>query len=202
MVSILAKFPWHATAHYTLSTRNALFNATLSLVKTLVAFLRRSSSISSQGHRTNPSHDSNLSAIIPFPSLPTQNSSLFRPDLSASELTKLDMREKGLNEGLLKELVLAGMNAYGFSDAQRYEIYLTASPILGRDWIRLSPLMPKWPFEAVGRKPGFEEDVVEVCSPRLFSFLVFFAPLSILSLDPYPPPGPQAPELSPQKIFS
>lgn len=92
---------------------------------------------------------------------------MFRPDLSQNELLELDMREKGLNEGLLKELVLAGLNAYGFSDAQRYQLYVSASPILGRDWIRLSPLMSKWPFEVVGRKSGYEEDIVEV---RLFSY--------------------------------
>ena len=167
MISILAKFPWHATKYYTLGTRNALFNATFMLVKTLTTFLRRSSSISSQGHRTNPSHDSTGSSIIPFPNLVTPTPNLFRPDLSASELTKMDMREKGLNEGLLKELVLAGMNAYGFSDVQRYELYHTACPVLGREWISLSPLMPKWPFEVMGRKTRCEEDVVEVCSVPL-----------------------------------
>lgn len=74
------------------------------------------------------------------------------------------MRDKGLNESLLKELVLAGMNAYGFSDRQRWELYLAAAGVLGRQWMRLSPLMARWPWEVVGRKAMWEEDVVEVCA--------------------------------------
>ena len=72
------------------------------------------------------------------------------------------MREKGLNEGLLKELVLAGMNAYGFSDRQRWELYHAAAGSLGRQWMKLSPMMRVWPWEVVGRKAGWEEDIVEV----------------------------------------
>ena len=162
MISILSKFPWHATAYYTLSTRNALFHATFTLVKTLANFLRRSSSLTSQGHRTNPSQDSNSSGFAPKYQASSRTSNMYRPDLSQAELSKLDMREKGLDEGLLKELVLAGLNAYGFSDSQRYQLYVASIPVLGPHWIHLSPLMSKWPFEVVGRKAGFEEDVVEV----------------------------------------
>ena len=87
---------------------------------------------------------------------------LFRPDLSATEMSRLEMRDKGLNETFLRELVLAGMNAHGFSDRQRWELFMAAAGVLGREWIRLSSFMGRWPFETLGRKSAWEEDVVEV----------------------------------------
>lgn len=178
MISILAKFPWHATQYYTLSTRNTLFAATITLIKTLSSHLRRSPSSSSYSgmsqskhlghnahhHHYNTSHDSNISG---------GDVNLFRPDLSATEMSRLEMRDKGLNETFLRELVLAGMNAHGFSDRQRWELFMAAAGVLGREWIRLSSFMGRWPFETLGRKSAWEEDVVEV---RLF----FPIPSSIL----------------------
>ena len=67
-----------------------------------------------------------------------------------------------LDENLLRDVVMAALNAYGFSDKQRWEIVQAASPIIGHHVFRLSPLARGWPFETLGRKRGFEEDVVEV----------------------------------------
>lgn len=64
--------------------------------------------------------------------------------------------------------MIAGLNAPGFSEKQRWELVQGAEYVGGQ--VNLSPLMKWWPWEALGRKTGSEEDVFEVC----LSFLVFF----------------------------
>ncbi len=68
--------------------------------------------------------------------------------------------QPGLTETLLNDLLMAGLNAYGFSERQRWELRQAAGFVGSK--IAMSPLAKGWPFEALGRKAGVEEDVVEV----------------------------------------
>ena len=61
---------------------------------------------------------------------------------------------------LLEELLLAGLNAPGFSERQRWELVTLAD--WAGDKIQMSPLCRIWPFEVLGRRAGVAEDVVEV----------------------------------------
>lgn len=65
-----------------------------------------------------------------------------------------------LSQSLLTELMLAGLNASGFSEKQRWELVEAAEYVGGE--VKLSPLMKWWPWETVGRKIGSEEEVIEV----------------------------------------
>ena len=66
----------------------------------------------------------------------------------------------GLTESLLNDLLMAGLNAHGFSEKQRWELRQAAGFVGSR--VAMSPLAQCWPFEALGRKAGVDEDVVEV----------------------------------------
>ncbi len=66
----------------------------------------------------------------------------------------------GLTHALLQDLLLAGLNASGFSESQRWDLVQAAE--WAGEKIRISPLARWWPFEVLGRKMGVEEDVVEV----------------------------------------
>ena len=78
-----------------------------------------------------------------------------------------------LTHSLLDDLLLAGLNAPGISEKQKWELVITA------EWagmkVRISPLAGWWPFEVVGRRQGFEEEVVEVS--QLIAFLLVSFPL-------------------------
>lgn len=65
-----------------------------------------------------------------------------------------------ITEDLLKDLLSAALNAAGFSERQRWE--LSEATDSARHHFRISPLSQWWPFEALGRKPHMDEDVVEV----------------------------------------
>ena len=65
-----------------------------------------------------------------------------------------------LTEGLLKDLLLAGLNASGFSEKQRWELFEMSD--YARRQFRISPMLQHWPFEVLGRKPHMDEDVVKV----------------------------------------
>lgn len=68
-----------------------------------------------------------------------------------------------VSESLLEELLRAGLNAPAFSERQRWELCQAAEEVSQK--IRLSPLAKWWPFHVLGRKTGFDEDLVEVsCS--------------------------------------
>lgn len=73
-----------------------------------------------------------------------------------------------INQALLTELMIAGLNSPGFSESQRWELVQVSEYVGGE--VKLSPLMKWWPWEALGRKAGSEEDVVQVW---LFSFVRF-----------------------------
>lgn len=65
-----------------------------------------------------------------------------------------------LTEQLLKDLLLAGLNAPGFSEKQRWELFDMSD--YAKRQFRVSPLLQHWPFEVLGRKPHMEDDVVDV----------------------------------------
>ena len=69
-----------------------------------------------------------------------------------------------ITEDLLKDLLSAALNAAGFSERQRWELSETTD--YARHHFRISPLSQWWPFEALGRKPHMDEDVVEVSRSR------------------------------------
>ncbi|MCJ1466219.1 hypothetical protein MMC07_004838 [Pseudocyphellaria aurata] len=64
-----------------------------------------------------------------------------------------------LTQSLLTDLMLAGLNAAGFSEKQRWELVQAAEYVGGE--VKLSPLMKWWPWEALGRKVGSEEEVIK-----------------------------------------
>ena len=65
-----------------------------------------------------------------------------------------------LTTELLTALLHAGLNAPGFGEKQKWELYLIGQQ--GAAGIRISPLSASWPFQALGRKQNWEEDVVMV----------------------------------------
>lgn len=65
-----------------------------------------------------------------------------------------------LHESLLIDLLYAGLNVPAFGEYQRLQLREAAGDV--GDKIRMSPLVPYWPFEVLCRKAGFEEDYVTV----------------------------------------
>ena len=66
----------------------------------------------------------------------------------------------GLTQMLLTDLLMAALNAPGFSEKQRWELR-EASDFAGQR-VRISPLAQVWPFEVLCRKAGFDDDVIRV----------------------------------------
>ncbi|KAL9018459.1 MAG: hypothetical protein Q9185_004236 [Variospora sp. 1 TL-2023] len=64
-----------------------------------------------------------------------------------------------ISESLLTELLYAGLNAPAFSEQQRWQLCQAGGSAGER--IRMSPLVPYWPFEVLARKAGVDEDVVK-----------------------------------------
>ena len=140
MISLLAKFPWYATKYYTLATRNQIFAAARSMLHILSINLSKGYNSSTGGFDDYSSTSRN-----------------------GSPVERSDSKYRGsphITEGLLKDLLSAALNAAGFSERQRWELSEAAD--LGRHHFRISPLSQWWPFEALGRKPHVDEDVVEV----------------------------------------
>ena len=140
MISLLAKFPWYATEHFTLATRNQIFAATRSMLHILSINLRKSYNSSAGGF-------DNYSSASSFGSPIQRNGSRYR---ASPQIT----------EDLLKDLLSAALNAGGFSEKQRWEI--SEATDYARHHFRISPLSQWWPFEVLGRKTHMDEDVVEV----------------------------------------
>ena len=79
-----------------------------------------------------------------------------------------------LTEDLLSELLHAGLNAPGFSEQQKWRLWQGLLPFSHRV-ARMSFLSEGWPWFALSRKPGSDEDVVQVSVPvqdheKLMSF--------------------------------
>ncbi|KAL8690252.1 MAG: hypothetical protein Q9218_004261 [Villophora microphyllina] len=67
--------------------------------------------------------------------------------------------EHNLSQSLLTELLYAGLNAPAFSEQQRWQLCRAAHPVDQK--IRMSPLVPYWPFQVLGRKACMDEDLVK-----------------------------------------
>ena len=63
-----------------------------------------------------------------------------------------------LNQGLVQELLYAGLNAPGFSEKQRWDLTRDGG-VQGRS-VKISPLAKHWPFNVLGRKTNVPEDVM------------------------------------------
>lgn len=145
MISLLAKFPWYSVNNYTIATRNQIFNATRSMLHILSINLNK-----------NYNAVRNLSGDV----------------IGSGSDYSTPVRRQGngvvssalLTEDLMKDLLMAGLNAAGFSEKQRWELYETSDYVRHR--FAMSPLMQWWPFEVLCRKPRIEEDVVQVSNPH------------------------------------
>ena len=65
-----------------------------------------------------------------------------------------------LTPELAQDFLITGLNAAGFSDAQRYELYTVCD--FASNNLVISPLAHNFPFQCLGRKPRVEEDAVEL----------------------------------------
>ena len=140
MISLLAKFPWYATGHYTLATRNQIFAATRSMLHILTINVSKSYKSSAGGFDEHGS-------VSPY-------------DSPAGRSGSKNLASPHISEDLLKDLLSAALNAAGFSERQRWELSEATDNV--RQQIRISPLSQWWPFEVLGRKPHIDEDVIEV----------------------------------------
>ncbi|KAL9125123.1 MAG: hypothetical protein Q9217_005622 [Psora testacea] len=153
MISLLTKFPWQATPHYTLSTRNKIFHAARQMLYLLCLNLRRSPTSRDISLENSPI---NTFGPLSNHSFPTYNYNTLGEGYGVMPRPG---GVKPLNIGLLRDLLSAALNAPGFSEKQRWELYHTAE-LVNRSFL-ISPLAREWPFEVLGRRRGVEEDVVE-----------------------------------------
>lgn len=144
MISLLSKFPWYATQHYSLATRNQIFAATRSMLHIL-------------SNKLSKSHKSSAAGFDDYSSASSYGSPVKGGESRLRE-------SPHITEDLLKDLLSAALNAAGFSERQRWE--LSEATDLARYHFRISPLTQWWPFEVLGRKPHVDEDVVEVSIGR------------------------------------
>lgn len=162
MISLLAKYPWHSVFNYKLSHRNAIFNALRQMLQILTINIRKERN---QGR---------AEALTLYGSpVKYGNGGRVRGSFSYGG----GMMGGGggppvLNEQLLHDLLSAGLNATGFSERQRWELYEMCD--YGRHHFLVSPLLQFWPFEVLGRKPRVEEDVLEVSYTLSSSASPFF----------------------------
>lgn len=73
---------------------------------------------------------------------------------------KNDDLTEHLTFDLLEDLLYAGLNVPAFSEYQRFRLIYAAGQV--GEKVVFSPLMTTWPFEVLGRKKYWEEDVVKV----------------------------------------
>lgn len=144
MISLLAKFPWYATQHYSLATRNQIFAATRSMLHILSTKLSKN-------------HKPSAGGFDDYSSASSYGSPVKRGESRLSD-------SPHITEDLLKDLLSAALNAAGFSERQRWE--LSEATDYTRYLFRISPLTQWWPFEVLGRKPHVDEDVIEVSTGR------------------------------------
>ena len=156
MISLLAKFPWQDTTHYTMAIRNKIFEAVQKMLAVLCREIRRNHS-ADKIQQPNPYPSGMIGTGLPYPvnyTLPRQPPPPPPPTFSRNQT-------KSLTPALLTELLRTALNAPGFSELQRWELYHCVGADLNiRQNFNISPLGQHWPFEALGRKRAMEEDVV------------------------------------------
>ena len=151
MISLLCKFPWQATDLYTLQTRNRIFDAAMKMLGILAREVRK-----------NGVGGANSGAPVPLPYAgPSAASAHGFGPIPLRTTPSFHSPGKALNEHLLNEYLSAALNAIGFSERQRWELYSVVRDFDGVKVFLISPLAQYWPFEVVGRKTHREEDVVE-----------------------------------------
>ena len=146
MISLLAKFPWSSVGNYTLAHRTQIFHA-----------VREMMSILSSKIRKGYMHQSRADTVTDLYGSPV----MFRHGANRGSIGS-DDEAPILNQQLIQDLLSAGLNAAGFSEKQRWELYEMCD--YARHHFNVSPYLQYWPFEALGRKPRIEEDVIEVSS--------------------------------------
>lgn len=182
MISLLTKFPWQSVENYTLHQRNLIFNAARQMLHILSINIRK------QYRRDNHSR---AGSSISYTTAVSHGSSdryigIDRYGGCADSANSVDMSinpgsrsAEALTEDLLKDLLSAGLNAAGFSENQRWQLYEACE--YAKHHFIVSPILQHWPFRALGRKVKIEEDVLKV-KPLPLTF--FF------------PPSPRAPSIS------
>ena len=155
MISLLAKFPWYSVEHYTLAHRTQIFHAVREMMNILSSKIRK-------GYM----HQSRAETVTDLYGSPV----LFRHGGNRRSIGSEDEAPL-LNQQLIQDLLSAGLNAAGFSEKQRWELYEMCD--YARYHFNVSPYLQYWPFEVLGRKPRMEEDVIEVSvfSTPFHSFL-------------------------------
>lgn len=157
MISLLAKFPWHSVENYTVLHRDQIFNATRQMLHILSTNIRK------QYSRGNHSR---ASSSLSYTTAVSQGSSDRYPGGgpaaygSGVNINPGSKSAEALTEDLLKDLLSAGLNAAGFSENQRWQLYETCE--YAKHHFIISPMLQHWPFEVLGRKVRVEEDVLEV----------------------------------------
>ena len=151
MISLLCKFPWQATDLYTLQTRNRILDAAMKMLGILAREVRR-----------NGIGGANIGAPVSLPYAgPSAASAHGFGPIPLRSTPSFHSPGKALNEHLLNEYISAALNAIGFSERQRWELYSAVKDAKEVKTFLISPLAQYWPFEVVGRKAHREEDVVE-----------------------------------------
>jgi len=189
MISLLAKFPWHSIENYTLRQRNLIFNAARQLLHILSINIRKqygrdnhSRGGSTLSYTTALSHGSSDRN----PSIDTYGSSAAAAYGGGASINPGSKSAEALTEGLLKDLLSAGLNAAGFSENQRWQLYEACE--YAKHHFIMSPMLQYWPFEVLGRKVRIEEDVLDVSSlSSSFNIsLISFPPPSLHTQAPLP----------------
>ena len=158
MISLLAKFPWHSVENYKLSHRTQIFNAVRQMLHILSINVRKEYSNSQIRPESMTSYGSPVKYSHVSGSIHGRGGSISNyGGIGGVDGTPV------LNEQLLHDLLSAGLNAPGFSERQRWELYEMCD--YARHHFIVSPLLQYWPFEVLGRKPRVEEDVLNVCPP-------------------------------------
>ncbi len=170
MISLLAKFPWHSVENYTLQQRDLIFNAARQMLHILSINIRKQ-----HGRNNHSRGDSSVSFATALshgssdrnPGIERYSSSAITHGI-VTDLNPGSRSAEGLTENLLKDLLSAGLNAAGFSENQRWQLYEACE--YAKHHFLLSPVLQYWPFEVLGRKMRIEEDVIEVSTLPPFSF--------------------------------
>ena len=148
MISTLYKFPWAATRTYTVTARNALFEA---VFKQLSILARK------VGSAPGPTMDKTCMPYSYHPSAYGYSKPLTMDD--EYEPVQLTNREVGLNQVLLVDLLFAAVNVPCFTLVQKSALCQAAGSF-GRG-IQLSPFGEHWPFQTLEPTSSAEDPTIK-----------------------------------------
>ena len=162
MIDLLVKFPWMATKYYTVGIRNKIFEAAKRMIGILSRECRANGS-TFQGKDSAAKEAQTLPPYRPPGSLPVN------PTIRRTPL-KSDGDVPHLNVYLLRDLLRAGLNAFGFNDYQRWQLYMAVGDDLHvRERFAISPVCEFWPFQILNRSRCAQEDIVQLYAEILAS---------------------------------